>query len=136
MKVLLIDDEQPIIDFYCHAAKSRGYADIDTVTSAEEALTQVLRQDYSLIILDINMPGASGLEIVSMLRNLCPHAVIAVISGHIPKEVPGEVAECTDVMISKPIHTDTFGQLLEWAAEISEVLDKIHHLEKGNVAVE
>ena len=128
MKILIIDDEQIVSDFFVQLAKARGCADIDTVASGEEALAQVIRQNYDLITLDIRMPGVSGLEIIAMLRNMCPHAIIAIISGYIPEEMSSEVAGCADVMIPKPVDIDTFNQLLDGAEQIRQAMDRIRTL--------
>lgn len=128
MKILLIDDEKPITEFFSALARARGHADIDTVGSGEEALARVLRKTYDLITLDIQMPGVSGLEIIAMLRNMNPHAIIAIISGYLPEEVSGEVAGCVDVMISKPVSVGKFNQLLDGAGQICDALDQIHLL--------
>jgi len=128
VKILLIDDEKAITEFFSTLARGRGYSAIDTVGSAEEALTRVLRQTYELITLDIQMPGVSGLEIIAMLRNMNPHAVIAIISGYIPEEISSEVAGCVDVMISKPVSVSTFNHLLDGASQICQTLDQIRTL--------
>lgn len=128
MKILIIDDEQIVTDFFTQLARARGYEDIDTVGSAEEALTQVIRSDYDLITLDVQMPGVSGLEIIAMVRNMCPHAIIAIISGFIPEEISSEVAGCADVMIPKPVEIDTFNQLLDGAEQIHQAMERIRTL--------
>lgn len=55
----------------------RGFHDVETVDSAQDAVTSVLRSNFDLITLDVQMPGISGLEIIAVLRNMNPHAVIA-----------------------------------------------------------
>ena len=74
------------------------------------------------------MPGLSGLEIIAMLRNMCPHAVIAIVSGFIPEEVTDEVAGCVDVMIPKPVSVDTFNRLLGCAEQIGDAMAKLRDL--------
>ena len=133
MKILLIDDEAHIIDFYIRLAKTHGFDDIETASSGEEALTKIILERYDLITVDIHMPGLSGLEILAMLRNMSSHAIIAVISGYIPDELPQEVLDCTDVMMSKPISMDSLVGLLKDAAEIRRIRD--HILELGDVTV-
>ena len=135
MKILIIDDEKSVSDYFMQVARTRGHADIDTVSSGEEALTQVIRKDYDLITLDLQMPGVSGLEIIAMLRNMCPHAVISVISGYLPNEISDEVAGCVDVLIEKPVSVATFSQLLEAAEQICEAMDRIRLLGRAPTAV-
>lgn len=128
MKLLIVDDEKIVSDFFVQLARIRGYTDIDAVASGEEALSRVIRHNYNLITLDIQMPGVSGLEIIAMLRNMCPHAVIAIISGFLPEEIGTEVAGCADVMIPKPINIETFNSLLDSAAQIEKAIAHVRSL--------
>ncbi len=130
MKILIVDDEEAITSFFSQLAEINGFSEIDTVGSGEEAMTQVLRKSYDVVTLDIQMPGASGLEIIAMLRNMCPHAIIAVISGFIPEEISDEVAGCIDVMIPKPVSVQTFTTLLQKAQQIQGAMDEIRSLGK------
>ena len=108
---------------------------MDVALSAEEALTRVIRETYDLVTLDIKMPGASGLEILSLLRNLCPHAIIAIVSGHIPDELPSGTVECADVVIGKPVDLDTFRRLMDAAARICATMEEVRLLGSMRVAV-
>jgi CheY-like chemotaxis protein len=130
VKILIVDDEEAITSFFSQLAEINGFSEIDTVGSGEEAMTQVLRKSYDVVTLDIQMPGASGLEIIAMLRNMCPHAIIAVISGFIPEEISDEVAGCIDVMIPKPVSVQTFTTLLQKAQQIQGAMDEIRSLGK------
>ena len=51
-------------------------------------------------------------------QTMCPHAVIAIISGYISDEVPSEVTGCADVMMDKPVRVETFNHLLKGVARI------------------
>lgn len=130
MRILLVDDEPGVIDFFTQVARSRGFTEVDVAGTGEEALTQVIRQAYDLITLDIQMPGASGLEVLSLLRSLSPHAVIAVISGYIPEET-GQTALCADVLIDKPVSVELFSKLLDGSARICEAMEEIRLLGQG-----
>ena len=131
MKILIIEDEKVVSDFFSQLAQAQGHTDIDAVYSGEEALTQVIRKAYDLITLDIQMPGVSGLEIIAMLRNMCPHAVIAIISGYIPEEISSEVASCVDVFLGKPVSIETFKTLLEKTEQIHQTMEEIYLLGTG-----
>lgn len=133
MKILIVDDDPIVRRYLTRLAKTQGYTDIDAVDSGEEALTRVIRQRYDLITLDLRMPGLNGLEIIAILRNMCPHAIIAIISGYIPEKISTEVASCADVMIPKPLDVDVFIQLLEGIERISQNIEQICEL--GTVPV-
>ena len=128
MKLLIVDDEEQVRNFFVQLASAKGCDDIDCATSSEEALTKVIRKSYDLITLDIRMSGLSGLEILSMVRNMCPHAIIAVVSGFISEEITQEVSECVDVFLDKPVTPETFLGLFERVQRISEAIAEIRDL--------
>ena len=128
MKILIIDDEKAASDCLTQVSEARGYTDIETAASGEDALSLVIRGEFDLITVDLQMPGVGGLEIIAMLRNMCPHAIIAVVSGYIPVEVSSEVAGCVDVMIDKPVNIEKFNQLLNCTEQICQTMDTIRSL--------
>lgn len=128
MRVLIVDDDPSVVDFFTQAANARGIEDIATASSGEEALARVIGATYDLITLDIRMPGASGLEVLSPIRNMCPHAIIAIISGHVPDDFTTEMAGCADLVMHKPINLAHFNRLLEGAKRIAETISDIQEL--------
>ncbi|HEX6729141.1 MAG TPA: EAL domain-containing protein [Pyrinomonadaceae bacterium] len=79
-RILIIDDDEQfrglltaaLCDVYeCHAA-----------ASAEEALKELGRKTFDLILSDIDMSGMSGLELVPHVHSVSPDTVVVMISGH------------------------------------------------------
>ena len=103
MRILMVDDDAQVVNFLREAARAAGHTDVDTAGSGDEALVKVIRGSYDLITLDIRMPGLSGLEVLAPVRDMCPHAVIAIVSGYIPEDPATDLAGCADVLISKPV---------------------------------
>ncbi|MFT5366049.1 MAG: DNA-binding NtrC family response regulator [Candidatus Latescibacterota bacterium] len=135
MNTLIVDDDQALIHFLSQAVVARGHQEAYTANSAETALEEVVLRDYHLITLDIQMPGASGLEILPLMRNMCPHAVIAIISGHIPDEVIEGMAGCADVLLDKPVALDTFFELVDSAYQMSTYLSKVQGMGRAHLQV-
>ena len=129
MKILIVDDDPAVVVFFKQVAKAKGHTDISTALSGEEALGKGLQAEYDLITLDIKMPGIGGLEILSLLRNMSPHAIIAIVSGHFPQSIPDETAGCADVMICKPVSVEALNRLLDAAALICKTLEGVRLLE-------
>jgi two-component system response regulator len=127
MKILIVDDEETIRDLFSQLAQIQGW-EVDAVSTGEEALVQVMRKNYDLITLDLNMPGLSGLEVIGMLRNMCPHGIVVIVSGFIPQQIDDGIGDCVDVILSKPVSVLTFQKLLEGAEKISEDMEQIHQL--------
>ncbi|KIG14385.1 Phosphate regulon transcriptional regulatory protein PhoB (SphR) [Enhygromyxa salina] len=66
-RLLVVDDNQDNLDMLARRLKRRGY-EITTAQSGPEALAAVARLRYDAIVLDINMPAMSGLDVLRELR--------------------------------------------------------------------
>ncbi len=67
-RILIADDDQGILDIVTYALKNEGF-EADAVSDGEQALAASRRESYDLLILDLMMPGTSGLEVCRRLRN-------------------------------------------------------------------
>ncbi|PZD94966.1 DNA-binding response regulator [Paenibacillus sambharensis] len=66
--ILIVDDERAITHLLVTVLRKEGFTHIDTAGSAEEAEAACGRTAYALIILDVMLPGRSGVEICPFLR--------------------------------------------------------------------
>ena len=64
--VLIVDDEQVVCDLICDELSERGFL-CTTALDGDEALTKLTTQDFDVVLLDIKLPGISGMEV---LRNI------------------------------------------------------------------
>lgn len=78
-RLLVVDDEPQIRDMLCDFL-SQDYL-CRNVASAEESLELLHREQFDLILTDINMGGMSGLEMVVHARRLAPETVVIMISA-------------------------------------------------------
>lgn len=132
MNVMIVEDDTAAAHFLSQVVLSKDYPMPKIAHSAEDALGLAINNSFDLITLDVQLPGASGLEVLSVIRNLHPHAIIAVISGHMPGNIPKETAECADVVIKKPVSVETLHRLLDSTANICKEIANIQALEKIN----
>jgi two-component system chemotaxis response regulator CheB len=123
--MLVVDDEQSVVDVLSAAAGSLGVKRVDVARTAEQALGQVVNSRYDLITLDLNMPGRNGLEVLSVLRNLCPHAILAVLSGVLPVTLDEVTRGSADAFIAKPMRLITLKLLTEAAVQIVEAREMV-----------
>ncbi|MGQ4479013.1 response regulator [Streptomyces sp. SAS_276] len=68
-KILIVDDHEDTLYALESALAPLGYR-LARATSGDEALKQVLRGQVGLLLLDVRMPGVSGLDVVRYLRRL------------------------------------------------------------------
>ena len=66
-KVLIVDDEPDILDLARIAIEAGGY-NVLTATSAEQALPIIAKEKPNLILLDVVLPGTSGLDLCRRLK--------------------------------------------------------------------
>lgn len=78
MEILQIDDSTVICDLYEDLLSFRGHL-ISSVNDGHEGLELVSKNDYDLILLDICMPGYSGMEFLADLKNQRPSELKKVI---------------------------------------------------------
>ena len=79
--VLVVDDEAGVRASLAAILGDEGYA-VDAVDSGENALTALEARRYDLVLLDVWLPGADGLEVLGRIREADPELPVVVISGH------------------------------------------------------
>ena len=67
-KILIVDDEKPILDILVHNLKKEGYNVIEAV-DGEEAIEKAFNEKPDLILLDIMLPKVDGLTVCKRVRN-------------------------------------------------------------------
>lgn len=77
-RILVVDDEADIVELVTYNLKKEGFM-VDSVSDGESALAKVREKKYSLLILDLMLPGIQGIEICRILRNDPKTAGIPVI---------------------------------------------------------
>lgn len=68
MKILIIDDEEPILTALQDKFNREGFAEIFTAHNGEEGLASALKERPDLILLDILMPKMDGITMLKKLR--------------------------------------------------------------------
>jgi signal transduction histidine kinase/DNA-binding response OmpR family regulator len=76
--VLIVDDKAENIFSLKHTLESHGF-EVDSALSGEEALKKILKQEYSLIILDVQMPGMDGFEVAETVSGYSKSKDIPII---------------------------------------------------------
>jgi CheY-like chemotaxis protein len=69
MKVLIIDDDKLTLNAVQHTLETLGH-EAYTAINGEEAIDNIKKHDFDLLISDVMMPGISGLSLVTVLRQV------------------------------------------------------------------
>ena len=65
-RLLVADDEKNLRELYKTELEDEGY-DVDTASNAADVLQQLEKGEYDIIILDIKMPGMSGIDLLQKI---------------------------------------------------------------------
>lgn len=100
-KILIIDDDNDIAELEAYLLKNEGF-EIVTSNSGEDALEKIDKEKFDLILMDIMMPGISGVELCAKIREkiLCPIIFVTAKGNLVDKMVGFEVG--ADDYITKP----------------------------------
>lgn len=104
--VLIVDDEPMIRDNLERLLKSDGYETV-AAASGDEALEIVASREFGIVLLDIRMPGISGLEVLTHLHNNHPDiaAIMVTALADVTTAVDAMKAGAYDY-ITKPFNID------------------------------
>jgi len=70
-KILVIDDEPLVRQLVSRVLSEEGH-EVEAVNDAEDALKRIKSKRYSLILLDIKMPGMGGIELYKQFQEIAP----------------------------------------------------------------
>jgi CheY-like chemotaxis protein len=105
-KILIVDDHEDTLYALESALAPLGYR-LARATSGDEALKQVLRGQVGLLLLDVRMPGVSGLDVVRYMRRLeqTQHIPVILLTGFGPDHELTSAAFALGVadLLMKPI---------------------------------
>jgi len=102
MKVIIVDDEQKFIRMLAKRLVMRGI-DTDIVDSGEEAIKKIAHTDYDVAVLDIKMPGISGIKLKIKLASIDPSLKFIFVTGHGTVGKSKKNSEKKDIYLSKPL---------------------------------
>jgi DNA-binding NtrC family response regulator len=81
VRILIVDDEEDLISTMAERLELRGFQ-VETATTGEDALRLVGDHVFSVIILDVKMPGIGGLELMTRIKQERPKLPFILFTGH------------------------------------------------------
>ncbi len=103
---LVVDDDEAFRNRLSRALANRNW-EAATASNAEEAIAFVRERSPDLVLVDLRMPGASGLELIPQLRAMDSSMAIIVLTGYgsIPTAISA-MKRGADQYLSKPADAD------------------------------
>ena len=116
-KILVVDDEQSLREVLSIMLKRAGYA-VTSVSDGEEAVEQLQKEIFDLVITDLRLPGADGLAVLKAAKEARAQTEVVVITAH------GSVETAVGAMklgafdyITKPFKMDELLLIVERAGK-------------------
>ncbi|MBT8338527.1 MAG: response regulator [Desulfatitalea sp.] len=145
--VLIVDDEDRIRHVCSKMLGQEGY-ETAQAENAEKGLAMIAQRHFDIILLDLLMPGMSGIEALGRIRMLHPDTVVIVITGYATLDHAVDAMKCGAFdFISKPFSPqdlrlvvtkaiEYIRSLQDIANEKSRIRTMINHLPGGVMAID
>ena len=106
MRVLLVEDDEILGDGLRAGLKQAGYT-VDWVTDGQSASNAITDNEFDLVVLDINLPKMSGLEVLRNIRKMGKTTPILLLTAmdSVPDRVAGLDSGADDYLV-KPVDLD------------------------------
>jgi DNA-binding NtrC family response regulator len=110
IRVLLVDDEEEFVETLAQRLEVRDF-DVATAYSGADALERLEDREIDVVVLDLQMPGVDGIEVLRKIKERKPLIEVIMLTGHATVEtaIEGMKLGAFD-FLTKPAETD---ELLE-----------------------
>ena len=110
--ILIADDEVLLRTLLERVLRRHGYTVI-AVSNGTRALEVLQTETVHTVLLDVNMPGLSGLEALDTIQHKWPHIQTILSSGDIDSVYNHDPTKRPDIYLAKPFRMKTLVDLLE-----------------------
>lgn len=109
MKILIVDDNESTREMVRNILQRTGHEVVGEAEDGESALTAFKELRPELVLLDIIMPGKSGLEVLGEIRAIDPAAKVVMLTAVDQDDVNDQLARSgASAIIYKPFSYDDF----------------------------
>jgi len=119
LKILIADDDKVIAQLAASVVREMGHVPIHAWDAMQTVMFAVKTPTPDVIILDINMPGGTGLEALRKLKASAKtmHIPVLVLSGSIDQSLPRKVKDLgAEAFLAKPIDPAALREAITAAA--------------------
>jgi DNA-binding LytR/AlgR family response regulator len=123
LKVLAVDDEPPALDELAFLlGRDERVGDVLTCGSATEALRLLRSEPVDVVLLDIAMPGLSGLELAEVLRRFRQPPAVIFVTAHQSHAVDAFDLHAVDYLL-KPVREERLREAIRRVRDDAATLD-------------
>ncbi len=80
-RILLVDDEEKFVETLAERLQTRGL-EVTTAFSGDEALVKLREKNVDVVVLDVLMPGKSGIDTLSEIKRMKPLTEVIMLTGN------------------------------------------------------
>jgi DNA-binding NtrC family response regulator len=121
-RILIVDDEESLRLTFEMLLKRAGYESVTGVSSFKEALAAVEQEDFDLIISDIVLQGASGIDLLRQVKEIGKICPVVMITGYPNIETAAEAVRLGAFdYVPKPVKKDELLKIVALALEKQEI---------------
>jgi two-component system, NtrC family, response regulator HydG len=132
-RLLVVDDDRAILTLIGTIALAEGF-DVATTVSGEDAMKQLRERPSDLVLVDLRMPGITGLDVLKALRDANPRVKVVLMTGFGTIDTAVEAVKLGAMdFLTKPFDLPRLRQLLATVREDAEQRRAVLALE-GDVA--
>ncbi|MGZ3309104.1 MAG: response regulator transcription factor [Xanthobacteraceae bacterium] len=115
-KALIVDDSK-LARMVMASAFRRLRPDWELIeaSNGEDAINALSSQPIDIALIDFNMPGIDGLELVAKIRKSHPKMPMAVVSANVQDEIIARARELNAAFVTKPLTDEALGAFLSGA---------------------
>lgn len=84
--ILVVEDHPVFAQSLVRLLRQRGNFDVATAESGEQAVEQVKAEAPDLVVIDVSLPGMSGIRLIKMLHEVVPGLPCLMLSGHLANQ--------------------------------------------------
>jgi two-component system, NtrC family, response regulator AtoC len=130
-RILIVDDDASLCELLSEGLGQHGFVS-SWVTSSPQALDRVGREEYDVVISDINLPGMTGIELCQRIAENRPDLPVVVITafGSLDTAVAAMRAGAYD-FVTKPFDVDVVALSLERAVRHRQLRDEVRRLRQA-----
>jgi DNA-binding NtrC family response regulator len=117
-RIMFVDDDQSILATFENVFhRDRARWEMVFVRGGEEALAELARGRFDVVVSDMRMPGIDGASLLERVRAASPNTIRIMLSGSVDQREVERATGAVDVLLGKPCDTKTLRATIEhWIA--------------------
>jgi PAS domain S-box-containing protein len=118
--ILIIDDEEDVRELLCDILTMHGH-EVSIAKSGREGVETFKSKAYDMVFTDLGMPGMSGWEVATAIKNINPATAVAIITGWgIQLEKKDMEKSSVDLILNKPFTVEDITRLVREALALKK----------------